>query len=328
LFSIRRNLLLVCPMIAIKHLILAAFEPDAGPVPGELRCFIEREELAERLALPAGYRPVWLNPQQAILACATGVGAARAAASVMALGLDSRFDLSGAHVLITGVAGIDPAKGSLASVALPEFVVDGDLTHEIDAREIPAEWPDGFVPIGKSVPYEQPLASRFNGDDGILFQLNARSVTRAFQVASDVELLETPAIALRRLLFSPSATAQQPPCVLCGDELASSTFWHGQCLSRRAHRWVAYQSGERAHYTITAMEDAGILQSLKFLAAAGRVDFARVVIARAASNFDQQRDGITAAESLAETKVATDSAYVPALENAWRVGHALIESYR
>jgi purine nucleoside permease len=76
------------------------------------------------------------------------------------------------------------------------------------------------------------------------------------------------------------------------------------------------------------MEDAGILQSLKFLAAAGRVDFARVVIARAASNFDQQRDGITAAESLAETKVATDSAYVPALENAWRVGHALIESYR
>jgi purine nucleoside permease len=313
-------------MTAIRHLILAAFEPDAGPVPGELRYFIEREALMERLPLAAGYRPVWFNPQRAILACATGVGAARAAASVMALGLDSRFNLSGAQVLITGVAGIDPARGSLASVALPEFVVDGDLTHEIDAREIPAEWPDGFVPIGKSVPYEQPLASRFNGDDGILFQLDARSVTRAFQVASQVKLLDTPAIARRRLLFSPAATAHQPPHVLRGDELASSTFWHGQLLSQRAQRWVAYQSGGRARYAITAMEDAGMLQALKSLAAAGRVDFSKVVIARAASNFDQQRAGITTAESLAETRVATDSAYLPALGNAWRVGHALIEA--
>ena len=313
-------------MIAIKHLVLSAFEPDAGPVPGELRRFIEGEELGERLELAAGYRPLWFNRDRSILACATGVGASRAAASVMAVGLDARFDLTQAQVLITGVAGIAPGRGSLASVVLPGFVIDGDLGHEIDAREIPADWPDGFVPIGKSVPYEQPLAQRFNGDDGIVFELDAEAVRRAVEVARGVELLDTEAIGRRRLLFSPAETAHRAPSVLQGDELASSTFWHGRLLSERARRWVDYQSAGRATYAITAMEDTGMLQSLRFLATAGRVDFARVVIARAASNHDRQRDGISAAESLAETRVATDSAYRPALENAWRVGRSLIQA--
>ena len=38
-----------------------------------------------------------------------------------------------------------------------------------------------------------------------------------------------------------------------------------------------------------------------------------MVIARGVSNYDRPRVGISAAESLAETRVATDSAYLPAL---------------
>lgn len=308
--------------LRVKSLILAAFEPDAGPIPGELRLFIEREGLKKRLPLDAGYRPVWVNRASGVVACATGVGAARAAATVMALGLDSRFDLTKALVLITGVAGIDPARGSLASVVLPRYVVDGDLCHEIDAREIPAEWPDGFVPLGKSVPYEEPRAQRFNGDDGIVFELDAALVDRAFSRAQEVDLVDTPAIARRRALYLP---AGGPPRVFRGDELSSTTFWHGKRMSERARRWVSYQSGGKADYAITAMEDAGILHALTGLARAGRVDFGRVVIARGVSNYDQQRVGVTAVESLAETRVATDSAYLPALENAWRVGNRLLK---
>ena len=95
-------------------------------------------------------------------------------------------------------------------------------------------------------------------------------------------------------------------------------------MSARARRWVEYQTEGRGRYAITAMEDSGILQALSRLAGAGRVDMARVVIARAASNFDQQRHGIGAARSLAETKVATYSAYLPSLENAYRVGAAIL----
>ena len=48
------------------------------------------------------------------------------------------FDLSQAYWLVTGIAGIDPEDASIGSVAWSSFLVDGDLGHEIDAREIPA----------------------------------------------------------------------------------------------------------------------------------------------------------------------------------------------
>ncbi len=307
----------------IRAVVITAFEPDTGPIPGEFHHWREREQLTERLAFPAGYRPLHLS-ETGILGIVTGVGVSRAAASVMALGLDPRFDLTEAHILISGIGGINPARGSLGSVVLPEYIVDGTLAHELDAREIPTNWPDGFVPIGKSTPYEQPLAHRFNGDDGIVFQLNPDLIARACELTRATELLDTPEMAARRQQFAPAETAHQPPGVLRGDELASSTFWHGRLLSQRARAWVDYQTEGRGSYALTAMEDHGILQSLRFLVNAGRVDFNRILIVRAASNFDQQRLGISAAESLAETKVATYSAYLPALENAWRVGRAIL----
>jgi purine nucleoside permease len=311
--------------VKVKSVVLGAFEPDGGGMPGELRLVVEREGLGERVEFAGGYRPLWVSRERGIVACATGVGAARAAASVMALGLDERFDLREAQVVVTGVAGCSPERGSLASVMLPEYVVDGDLCHEIDGREIPGDWVDGFVPIGKAVPYEEPLAQRFNGDDGIVFRLNAGAVARAFEALRGLELLDTEAIGRRRRLFGAEA-AQRKPEVVRGDELATSTFWHGRLFSERAERWIAYQTGGAGRYALTAMEDAGVLGSLQGLAAAGRVDWGRVVIARGVSNFDRPRDGLTAAESLAETRVATDSAYRPALENAWRVVNRLLGS--
>ena len=310
----------------IRAVVITAFEPDTGPIPGEFHHWRDREHFTEQLAFPAGYRPLHLS-SSGILGIVTGVGASRAAASVMALGLDPRFDLTAAYILISGIGGIDPARGSLGSVVLPEYIVDGTLVHEIDAREIPLGWPDGFVPVGKSTPYEQPLAHRFNGDDGIVFRLNPDLIARACELARATELLDTPQMAARRQQFAPAETAHQPPTVLRGDELASSTFWHGKLLSRRARAWVDYQTEGRGSYALTAMEDQGILQSLRFLANAGCVNFDRILIVRAVSNFDQQRPGISAAESLAETKVATYSAYLPALENAWRVGQAILSGF-
>ena len=69
----------------------------------------------------------------------TGVGTAKAAASVMALGLDPRFDLSKAYWIVAGIGGGDPADVSLGSAVWADHVIDGDLSFEIDARQIPPE---------------------------------------------------------------------------------------------------------------------------------------------------------------------------------------------
>ena len=74
------------------------------------------------------------------------------------------------------------------------------------------------------------------------------------------------------------------------------------------------------------MEDTGTLQSLTWLAKANKLDINRVLVLRTASNFDQPRIGVTAAESLSETKVRQYSAYMPSLESAYRVGHIVVDS--
>jgi purine nucleoside permease len=324
--------------IEIKVVVINMFEQgaDTGDVPGEYQYWVERQHLDTILPFPQGYHDIRLNPTTGVLGLLTGVGTSRATASVMALGLDPRFDLTHAYFLVAGIGGIDPAMGSLASAVWSDWIIDGDQAHEIDAREIPQAtpeerkiWTTGYIPLGKSTPYEQPRAARFNGDDGNIFYLNPALVSWAFNLTKDIQLTDTPEIKARRIEYdaaNPASPAHRPPFVLRGDNLSASTFWHGKLLNQWARDWVKYQTDGKGTYAICGMEDTGTLQALTWLAKAGKVDIHRVLVLRTASNFDQQRTGITAAESIAETKIGKYSAYLPALDNAYRVGHVVVDN--
>jgi purine nucleoside permease len=307
--------------IPIKVVVVTMFErgADTGDEPGEFQYWVEREKLDRVLPFPAGYRDLRMN-RQGVLGIVTGIGTAKAAASIMALGLDPRFDLRRTYWLVAGIAGIDPAKGSLGSAAWAEWVVDGDLGHEIDAREIPPGWETGYIPLRKSRPYELP---RRVPDEGESYRLNPALVDWAYRLTEHVQLDDTEAIRNRREQYDQPA-ARRPPFVLKGDTLSSMTFWHGKLLNQWANNWVKYHTDGEADYVTCAMEDTGTLQALTFLAKAGRADRNRVMVLRAASNYDQQRPGISAAESLAETKIGQYGAYLPSLEAAWRVGHVVV----
>jgi purine nucleoside permease len=308
--------------IPVKVVVVAMFErgADTGDEPGEFQYWVEREKLDRVLPFPAGYHDLRMNGR-GVLGILTGIGTAKASASIMALGLDPRFDLQQAYWVVAGIAGIDPADGSLGSAAWAEWVVDGDIGHEIDAREIPADWKTGYVPLRKSIPYEQP---RRVPDEGEIYHLNSALVDWAFQLTKGVQLDDNDAMRTRREQFE-QPNARRPPFVLKGDTLSSSTFWHGKLLNQWANDWVKYHTDGRGNYVTSAMEDTGTLQALTFLSKAGRVDLNRVLVLRAASNYDQQRPGISAAESLAETKIGSYVAFLPALEAAYRVGHAVVD---
>jgi purine nucleoside permease len=316
--------------IEIKVVVISMFEQgaDTGDVPGEYQYWVEREHLDQVMPFPQGYHDLRLNPKTGVLGLLTGIGTARSSASVMALGLDPRFDLSHAYFLVAGIGGIDPMRGSLGSAVWSEWIVDGDLGHEIDPREIPsataadrALWTTGYVPLRKSVPYEQPLVPGNNA----VYHLNPALVDWAFQLTKDVALPDTPEIKERRMQFEGEA-AHRAPFVLKGDNLSASTFWHGKLLNQWARDWVKYMTADAGTYAICGMEDTGTMQSITFLANAHKVDLQRVLILRTASNYDQQRIGISASESLAETKIAHYSAYLPALDSAYRVGHVVVDS--
>ncbi|MGD1094355.1 MAG: purine nucleoside permease [Bryobacteraceae bacterium] len=307
--------------IPVRVVVVTMFErgADTGDEPGEFQTWVEREKLDRVLPFPQGGHNLRMNGQ-GILGMVTGVGTARAAASVMALGLDPRFDLTKAYWVVAGIAGVDPADASTGSAAWAEWVVDGDLAHEIDAREIPADWKTGYVPLRKSRPYELPRIPQ----EGVAYHLNPALVDWAYQLTKDVPLQENDAMRQERERFE-SPNARRPPFVLKGDTLSASTFWHGRLLNEWANDWVKYHTDGQGNYVTTAMEDTGTLQALTLLSQAGRVTLDRVLVLRTASDFDQPPPGMSPADSLAATKIGHYVAYLEALDAAWRVGHVVVE---
>jgi len=299
--------------IRIKVVIVTMFErgEDTGDTPGEFQLWVEREHLDRIVPLPAGYHHLRLN-KDGVMGMVTGVGTAKAAASVMAVGLDPRFDFSKAYWIVAGIGGGDPADVSVGSAVWVDHVVDGDLAFEIDARQIPATWPTGYVPLRKATPYETPADDSY----GEMYTLNPSLVRWAFHLTQDVSLADSDALRKSRARFAGFPNAMKAPFVTRGDTLSASTFWHGSKLDDWANAWTRYYTAGKGNYMVAAMEDSATMQALTFLSQAGRVDLERVLVLRTVSNYDREAPGVPVAESLQEMVSGNYSAYIPALEAA------------
>lgn len=309
--------------LMVKAVVVTMFETgeDTGDAPGEFQTWVEREQLDRVYKLPAAYHNALVN-DKGLLGIVTGIGTAKSATTIMALGSDPRFDLTKAYWLVAGIAGIDPNDGSLGSAAWAKWVVDADLSHEIDAREIPSDWPYGYLPLFTRAPNSTPIENI-----GEAYQLNTNLADWAYQLTKDVELDDSPGMAAYRTIYTDYPNAQKPPFVLMGDNLSGGTFWHGKLLNQWANDWVKLWSNDEGNYVTTAMEDTGTLQALTNLAKAGKVDLNRVMVLRTASNYDSQGTDQTAAESLNhETGENSYSGFLPSLEAAYRVGSTVIHN--
>jgi purine nucleoside permease len=308
--------------IQIKVVVVAMFErgEDTGDIPGEYQLWVEREHLDQILPLLAGFHHVRLN-KDGVLGILTGVGTAKAAASVMAVGLDPRFDLSKAYWLVAGIGGGDPADVSLGSAVWANHVLDGDLSYEIDARQIPESWPTGYIPLRKATPYEEPVRKELEGE---IYTLNPALVDWAFRLTKDTPLPDSDSLRTSRARFKEFPNATKPPFVTRGDTLSSSTFWHGSKMNEWANAWTRYYTGGTGNYMVSAMEDTGTLQALTFLSQSGRVDLQRVLVLRTVSNYDREPPGTTAADSLKTMVSGNYSAYFPALEAAQIIGDKVV----
>ncbi|WP_020530454.1 purine nucleoside permease [Flexithrix dorotheae] len=311
--------------IPIKVVVISMFElgEDEGDRPGEFQFWVERIPLNESIGFPVGNRNLRLNREKGILGICTGIGSINSAASIMALGLDERFDLSKAYFIVAGISGIDPEDASTGSAVWAEWLVDGDLSHEIDGREIPQDWTTGYIPLRKKKPFEKPLPE---DNEGAVFRLDPDLVEWAYQLTKQVELIDNEEITKMRSQFKNFPNAQKPPQVLKGDHLAAMTYWHGELMNTWANDWVSYWSNGKGNFVTSAMEDTGTMSSLLALEKGGKVDSKRFLVLRTASNFTMQHEGITASQSLSGENLEGGgySAFIPSLEAAWLVGSKVI----
>lgn len=315
--------------LPIRVVVVTTFEigHDTGDTPGEFQDWVENLPLSETLPFPQAYHDLRLNRALGVLGIVTGEGPTRAAASIEALGNDPRLDLSHAYFVLAGIAGVDPNVGSAGGAFWALHVVDGDLAHEIDARDIPPDWKTGYVPLERAHPYELPPPPPQSISGSSMFTLNAGLVRWAFQQTGKVTLPDSPTLQSIRARYTGFPAARKPARVAIGDTLAAGTFWLGARMNGWAEDWVSYWTKGEGRFATTAEEDAGFMQALTFLSQVHKVDLNRVLVLRTASNFDMPPPGETPADMLAaEAKPGSLSAYKQSIDAAYSVGSVVVRT--
>ena len=311
----------VSAAIPVKVVVVSMFETGdvTGDQAGEYQLWIERQKLDKVFPFPLGAYDLHMN-EAGVLAMCTGGGVTNATASVMALGMDPRFDLSKAYWVIAGIGGGDPLDVSLGTGVWAKHVVDGDLLYEIDGREIPKEWEYGLIPLGAKEPNQESTGWTV---DTIVYNLNPQLVDWAYQLTKDHPVADTPAMKNFRAQYKGFEQAQRPPFVAIGDTIGSSTYWHGELLNNWANDWMHLHAGKDSNFMTTNMEDNGSLTALHRLAKSGLVDTQRVLVLRTVSNYSFPPPGKTAAWS---TTAPYPDKGMPAIEAAYGLGNRVVQA--
>jgi purine nucleoside permease len=301
--------------LAVKVMVINMFQPEAAPWLAALHA--DREIAVPGLS--SDYPLVRCN-SSAVCQMTTGMGHANAAASMMALLYSGLFDLHRTYFLIAGIAGIDPARGSIGSTAWARYAVDVGIAHEIDARELPRGWQDGYFGILTNAPNTKPkLEYRTE-----VFRLDEALLQKALGLSHQIALEDSDDVRAYRAHYQHSP-ANQPPQVTQCDTVSGDTWWAGQRLGEHARRWTALLTDGEGIYCTTQQEDNATLNALTRGSHSGLIDLKRVAVLRSGSDFDRPYEHQNAVEGL-RAQLALPGAIRIATDNLVRAGLPLVDA--
>ncbi len=302
--------------MTVKVVVLTMFEvgEETGDVAGEFQHWAERYPFTQKVKVPGIEHPVRVSRDGVVLVLA-GMNA-RSRQSVTALALDPRFDTSKAYWLIAGIAGVDPASGSIGSAAWVRWVVDADAAHDMDDREAPADWPWGIYSLGTRKPAVKGSAA---GASGMVWKLDPGLVDWAYSLTRTTPLADTPQLQAARVNYD-VATARQPPRVYLGDAIGTARFWHGDRRTAWARDWVRIWTDGQGQFAMSDCEDHQVMDALDLLGPSGRVDRRRVLVLRTASNYTAAAPGADPVFDFAPGGLEAG------VEAAYRVGEPVVRA--
>jgi purine nucleoside permease len=301
--------------IAPHVMVVNFFGLEAAPWLTALRPTVN----VEIPGLPAESPAVRCNAD-AICQMTTGMGHANAAASMTALIYSRVFDLRKTYFLLAGIAGINPDRGTIGSAAWARYAVDGGIAHEIDAREKPAAWADGYFGVMTSSQGKKP-AFDYGSE---VFQLDEALLQRAVLLSASVTLEDSDDVRAYRKLYV-RGPAKQPPRVIQCDTLSADTWWAGAHLGERARRWTRLLTDGRGDYCTTQQEDNAVLTAMARGAHSELIDFSRIAVLRSGSDFDRPYPQQSVLDSLRAQRSISGAARIAAA-NLVRAGMPLVAS--
>lgn len=274
--------------IAVKVMIVSMFDQEEAPWIAALK-----PERTVRVPGLSKDSPLVRCTASGVCQITTGMGHANAAASMMALLYSGLFDLRHSYFLIAGIAGIDPAHGTIGTAAWARYLVDVDIAHEIDAREIPQGWTDGYLGVLTNGPKQKP-----SFDYGTeVFQMDEALLRKALQLSAHAMLEDSKDVGAYRKSY-PGAPANAPPAVTQCDTASGDVWWSGKLLGQRVARVTRLFTDGHGDYCTTQQEDNATLVALSRAAQSGLADLHRVAVLRTGSDFDRPYPGQSPFESL------------------------------
>jgi len=263
--------------LEVRVLVVNMFQLEAAP-------WIEALHTDRKIAVPGlsdDYPWVRCNAA-AVCQVTTGMGHANAAASLMAVLYSGKFDFRHTYVIIAGIAGIDPAEGTIGTAAWARYAVDVGIAHEIDARELPEGWKDGYFGVMTDSPEAMPKLN-FRSE---VFRLDETLLQRAYALSKSAVLEDSADVRAYRQHY-PSAPANQPPKVSICDTASADTWWVGKRLGDHARHWTKLLTQGAGVYCTTQQEDNASLTALSRAWHSGLLDMQRIAILRSGSDFDR-----------------------------------------
>lgn len=284
--------------------------------------WISNLELKHNISVPMlspEYPYVHSNANFSIMSVTTGEGEINAAATISSLVMSPLFDLTETYFLISGIAGGSPEEVTVGSVTFAKYAVQVGLAYEIDSREIPADWPYGYISLGTDEINEYPI--NIYGSE--IFELNENLLKRAMKLASNVTLNNGTAgnVAIRQKYNKDWPAYQSPKIVEC-DTATSDVYWTGEILAKAMGDYVSTVSNNTAKYCSTQQEDNASLEAMVRAAKHGIIDYNRIVISRSISDFERPPTGLNATEFFFNTSQGGSAA---ALDNLYIAGLPFVQ---
>ncbi|KAK3080434.1 hypothetical protein LTS18_001416 [Coniosporium uncinatum] len=309
-----------------KIVIISMFSYEADVWHG-----IPEFDLLEKNVTVTGFSPQYpeahCTANGEICQVITAMGEINAAATITALVLSPLFDLQSTYFLIGGIAGVNPEVATICSVTFARYAVQVALQYEIDAREIPANFSNGYVPLGSMSPDQYPLS--IYGTE--VFELNANLQHQAAFFAQQATLQDSATAMAFRSNFHPdiagtniyAAGASAPSVVQC-DSATSDTWFSGTLLSEAFGNYTRLVTNGTGNYCTTSQEDNGTLEALIRGAKAGLLDFARIIVMRTGADFDRPFPGLDPTVNLFYTETL-QGAFGPSVANIYLAGIKIVE---
>ncbi len=305
--------------LQVKVLLLPKFEVGemSGDFPGEAQHYYEQYLTgAEEYIVPNSAGALKMYYRDGVALCVLGMGKVGAALGTMAVLSDSRFDYSMARIISTGCAGSAAGTTVMGDVFLITSVVDYDLGHHADSREIAD--PEGTAWFHDS-----------DFDSAAVVFLDRDLTDKAWALVKDTPVATTERTRdFMRHSFGGAEWAVRDPKVLRGTAVTGDNYWKGVHGHENALLMAATYACPDP-YAVTEMEDVAVARAAERM---GMLD--RLIVIRGSVNMDVFMQGATP-ESLwgsadAQTLAAEDSAeaadiFETAMKNIFDVGRIVVD---